>query len=85
MNILETYYTYAKLSQAAYIDLSAEKINNGNPFDIGTIVKAAISQERVPEFLAKDIFGVTNPNPADTWILLSPYYKTGSWLGSSTD
>lgn len=25
MNIIETYYTYAKLSQAAYIDLSPRR------------------------------------------------------------
>ena len=80
MNILETYYTYAKLSQAAYIDLSSV----ANPLSSVEIVKAASSdaQQRVPEFLAKNIFGVgDNTNPNDTWTMLSPYYKTGSQVG----
>jgi VCBS repeat-containing protein len=85
MNILETYYTYAKLSQAAYIDLSPAKIGTDNPFDSTKIVDAASSQERVPQYLAENIFGVgNNTTPNDTWTMLSPYYKTGSWLGSNT-
>jgi len=48
MNILETYYTYAKLSQAAYIDLSSK---GQNP-SVTDIVSLAKSQERVPEVLA---------------------------------
>jgi len=83
MNILEIYYTYAKLSQAAYIDLSPAKIGTDNPFGITRIAQAAADQERVPEFLAKDIFGVVNPSPADTWTMLSPYYKTGGITGHS--
>ncbi|MDD2893429.1 MAG: lipase family protein [Halothiobacillaceae bacterium] len=87
MNILETYYTYAKLSQAAYIDLSPAMIGASNPLDGTEIANAAKKQERVPFALAQNIFGVgpSNTNPADTWTMLSPYYKTGSWLlGSST-
>ncbi|MBK9160187.1 MAG: hypothetical protein IPM27_01205 [Nitrosomonadales bacterium] len=66
MNTLETYYTYAKLSQAAYIDLS----NVANPTNKQAIVNAAYSdaQQRVPRYLAENIFGVgaTNTNPATT-------------------
>lgn len=78
MNILETYYTYAKLSQAAYIDLSAV----ANPLDKQAIVIAAASpdQKRVTEALAKDIFGV-DATGTDYWTMLSPYYRTGTYLG----
>jgi len=83
MNILETYYTYAKLSQAAYIDLSGVAA----PLNSVEIVNAASSnaQQRVPLELAKNVFGVgdNNTNPADTWTMLSPYYKTGGITGHS--
>jgi len=39
MNTLETYYTYAKLSQVAYIDLTPTNINNASPYDAGAIVQ----------------------------------------------
>lgn len=86
MNILETYYTYAKLSQAAYIDLSPAKLGINSPLNATIITQAAKNQERVSLALAENIFGVgaANTNPSDTWTMLSPYYKTGSWYGSST-
>jgi hypothetical protein len=76
MNILETYYTYAKLSQVAYIDLSGF---GSNP-DWSIIATAAKNQNRVPEALAQDIFNVANP---DYWMVLSPYYKTDGITGHS--
>lgn len=80
MNILEIFYTYAKLSQVAYIDLSQVL----NPKDPQSIVDAAISaeQERVPEILANNIFGIGSNN-IDPWTMLSPYYKTSPDTGHS--
>lgn len=82
MNVLETYYTYAKLSQAAYIDLSPSMIGTDNPFSNVRIAKAADDQERVPKTLAENIFGVGASN-TDPWTMLSPYYKTGGITGHS--
>jgi len=82
MNILETYYTYAKLSQVAYIDLS----NVTNPLNPQTIVDTAIlkEQERVTEALAKDIFSISpGADATDTWTMLSPYYRTSATTGHS--
>lgn len=45
MNTLEIYYTYAKLSQAAYIDLSPSMIGTDSPFANTRIAKAAKDQE----------------------------------------
>src|SRR5581483_1911587 len=73
MSILETYYTYAKLAQAAYIDLS-----NASWQDPVAIVNEGIIQGRMPEHLGLDLF--TGP---DAWTLLSPYYKTSNLTGHS--
>lgn len=82
MNILETYYTFAKLSQAAYIDLSPAKINGADPKNNATIAQAAADQDRVPLSLAENIFGAKSTT-ADTWTMLSPYYKTSGSTGHS--
>ena len=82
MNTLETYYAYAKLSQAAYIDLSPSMIGTLSPFDNAEIANAARAQERVPLALANNIFGV-GVSGTDTWTMLSPYYKTGGMTGHS--
>lgn len=82
MNTLETYYTYAKLSQAAYIDLSPLEIGSKNPFNNDDIAQAAKDQERVPLTLAQNIFSNNASNP-DRWTMLSPYYRTGATTGHS--
>lgn len=78
MNILETYYTYAKLSQAAYIDLSSK----GQNFTVDDIIALAVGQERVPRALVSQLFGKDATDP-DYWTMLSPYYKTSPSTGHS--
>ena len=78
MNILEKYYTYAKLAQAAYVDLSSK----GQRPSVSDIVSLASIQDRVPEALAKDIFGV-GATDSNYWTMLSPYYKASPSTGHS--
>ncbi len=66
MNILETYYTYAKLSQAAYIDLSSK----GQNFTVDDIIALAVGQERVPRALVSQLFGKDATDPD---------YHTNKW------
>ncbi|MES9856999.1 MAG: hypothetical protein ABW166_10390 [Sedimenticola sp.] len=77
MNILETYYTYAKLSQAAYIDLSPSLLSVGDdPKNPDIIVNTATSpyQSRMPESIGQQFFG-SGQNPSkDHWKILSPYH-----------
>lgn len=82
MNTLETYYTYAKLSQAAYIDLSPLAIGDKNPFSNDDIAQAAKDQQRAPLALAQNIFS-NNASDPERWTMLSPYYRTGGRTGHS--
>ncbi|MES9857005.1 MAG: hypothetical protein ABW166_10420 [Sedimenticola sp.] len=85
MNILETYYTFSKLSQAAYIDLSLGVLKGALPDDPFTIVDAGSSkdQKRMPKDLGEQLFGaVDNPSP-DHWTILSPYHLTSPNSGHS--
>jgi len=78
MNILETYYTYAQLSQAAYIDLSSK----GQHPSADDIVALAVSQERVPRALANSLFG-KDTTDTNYWTMLSPYYRISADTGHS--
>ncbi len=86
MNILETYYTYAKLAQAAYIDLSQGELSVGDdPKDQDVIVDAGSSkdQQRMPEYLGKQLFGAGLNSTPDYWTILSPYHLTSPNSGHS--
>jgi Ca2+-binding RTX toxin-like protein len=85
MTILDTYYTYAKLAQAAYIDLSG--YDRATAMQGGTAADEAVTgdPQRLPKQLADQLFGVSNDysTPATTWTLLDPYYKTSAASGHS--
>ncbi len=75
MNELETYYTYAKIAQAAYIDLSGFSTSTITGSDIA---EAGREQGRTPLALGTAMFTGSNP-----WTMLSPYYRTGGRTGHS--
>ncbi|MES9879788.1 MAG: calcium-binding protein, partial [Sedimenticola sp.] len=86
MNILDTYYTYAKLAQAAYIDLSPSMLEAGQSYkNVDDIVKAGTSdkQKRMPEFLGQQLFGSGKTPTPDHWTILSPYHLTSPNSGHS--
>ncbi|MES9858353.1 MAG: hypothetical protein ABW166_17395 [Sedimenticola sp.] len=86
MNILETYYIYAKLSQAAYIDLSPSLLSVGDdPKNPDIIVNAATSpyQSRMPESIGQQFFGSGQSPSPDHWTILSPYHLTSPNSGHS--
>lgn len=85
MRLLETYYTYAKLAQAAYIDLGRK--NRGTLFDAQGNVRGQVivdagaeeGQERFPLELGMQMLGGNTPQ----WKMLSPYFLTSPDTGHS--
>jgi Ca2+-binding RTX toxin-like protein len=84
MTILDTYYTYAKLAQAAYVDLSGYDRATTDLGSVAVNEAAKGDPQRMAEQLAKQFFGEGDyATPATTWTLLDPYYKTSPETGHS--
>ncbi len=85
MNNLSTFYTYAKLAQAAYIDLSPFQLSGTSPYKPTDIVSTGASkdQKRMPEDLGEQLFGSGKTPTQDHWTILSPYYLTSPNSGHS--
>jgi hypothetical protein len=79
MSVVESYYTYAKLAGAAYVDLS----NIANPTNPQVAADALVDQKRMSRALGEQMFGAGANTTPDHWTMLSPYYRSSVQTGHS--